>query len=107
MKWRNMELTALNATQLSVLTSAAKLVREEGYLVYATCSLIRSENEAVVDAFLAQHPDYIRVPAQARLAEAGYHLLGSAFTEQGALRLRPDLHGMDGFYAVLLQRQAT
>ncbi|MBD3766648.1 MAG: RsmB/NOP family class I SAM-dependent RNA methyltransferase [Gammaproteobacteria bacterium] len=105
MKWRNMELTALNATQLSVLTSAAKLVREEGYLVYATCSLMRCENEAVVDAFLAQHPEYVRLSAQSRLAEAGYHLPDTAFTEQGALQLRPDLHGMDGFYAVLLQRQ--
>jgi 16S rRNA (cytosine967-C5)-methyltransferase len=107
MKWRNMELTALNVTQLSVLTSAAKLVREEGYLVYATCSLMRSENEAVVDAFLAQHPEYVRLSAQSRLAEAGYQLPDTAFTEQGALQLRPDLHGMDGFYAVLLQRQAV
>ncbi len=106
MKWRNMELSALNATQLSVLTSAAKLVREQGYLVYATCSLMQCENEAVVEAFLAQHPDYVRLSAQTRLAEAGYLLAESAFTEQGALQLRPDLHGMDGFYAVLLQRQS-
>ena len=105
MKWRNMELTALNVTQLSVLTSAAKLVREEGYLVYATCSLMPSENEAVVEAFLAQHPAYVRLSAQSRLAEAGFHLSDTAFTDQGALQLRPDLHGMDGFYAVLLQRQ--
>lgn len=105
MKWRDMELTVLNATQLSVLTSAAKLVREGGYLVYATCSLMQCENEAVVDAFLAQHPDYVRLPAQARLVEAGYVLPDSAFTELGAVQLRPDLHGMDGFYAVLLQRQ--
>jgi 16S rRNA (cytosine967-C5)-methyltransferase len=105
MKWRNMELTALNATQLSVLTSAAKLVREEGYLVYATCSLMRSENEAVVEAFLAQHSDYVCLPAQQRLTEAGYALPDSAFSTLGALQLRPDLHGMDGFYAVLLQRQ--
>lgn len=105
MKWRDMELTALNATQLSVLTSAAKLVREGGYVVYATCSLMNSENEAVVEAFLAQHSDYVRLPAQQRLTEAGYVLPDSAFTDQGALQLRPDLHGMDGFYAVLLQRQ--
>jgi 16S rRNA (cytosine967-C5)-methyltransferase len=106
MKWRDMELSALNATQLSVLTAAAKLVREGGYVVYATCSLMHSENEAVVEAFLAQHSDYVRLPAQQRLAEVGYVLPDSAFSEQGALQLRPDLHGMDGFYAVLLQRQA-
>lgn len=105
MKWRDMELTELNATQLSVLTSAAKLVRDGGYVVYATCSLMHSENEAVVAAFLAQHSDYVRLSAQQRLAEVGYVLPDSAFTEQGALQLRPDLHGMDGFYAVLLQRQ--
>ncbi len=105
MKWRDMELTALSATQLSVLTSAAKLVREGGYVIYATCSLMHSENEAVVEAFLAQHSDYVRLPSQQRLVEVGYVLPDSAFTEKGALQLRPDLHGMDGFYAVLLQRQ--
>jgi 16S rRNA (cytosine967-C5)-methyltransferase len=104
MKWRSMELTSLNETQLSVLMAASKLVREGGYLVYATCSLLACENEMILQAFLAQHKDFVRISAQARLSEAGYLLPDSAFTDLGALQLRPDLHEMDGFYAVLLQR---
>ncbi|MCH9742218.1 MAG: class I SAM-dependent methyltransferase [Proteobacteria bacterium] len=107
MKWRDMTLTALNATQLSVLTSAARLTKAGGYLVYATCSLLACENEAVVSAFLASNSDYVRLPAQPELQRKGIELPTSAFTEQGALQLRPDLHQMDGFYAVLLQRKAT
>jgi hypothetical protein len=47
------------------------------------------------------------LPAQAALAAKGITLPETAFTELGALSLRPDLHGMDGFYAVLLQKVAV
>ncbi len=104
MKWRDLGLENLNKTQLSVLTSAARLVREGGYIVYATCSLLDAENEAIVQAFLATNNQFTRLPAQATLQQKGYTLPDSAFTEAGALALRPDLHGMDGFYAVLLQK---
>lgn len=104
MKWRDMELSALNETQLSVLNAAARLPREGGYLVYATCSLLACENESVVQAFLANNPPYERIPAQPVLVEKGIHLPDSAFTEAGAVQLRPQLHQMDGFYAVLLRR---
>lgn len=107
MKWRNMELAALNATQLSVLTSASKLVREGGYLVYATCSLMDCENEAVVAGFEANQADFERLSAQSILNDAGYCLPDSAFTKQGALQLRPDLHAMDGFFAVVFKRKTA
>jgi 16S rRNA (cytosine967-C5)-methyltransferase len=107
MKWRDLGLENLNKTQLSVLTSAARLVRDGGYIVYATCSLLDAENEAIVQAFLATNDKFTRLPAQTILQQKGYTLPDNAFTEKGALALRPDLHGMDGFYAVLLQKHAT
>ncbi len=103
-KWRGLDLPALQATQLSVLASASRLVKPEGYLVYATCSLLDAENEAVVTSFLANHPDFVRLSAQASLRERGIDLPDSAFNALGALQLRPDVHQTDGFYAVLLQR---
>ena len=54
----------LNALQLKLLSLAAESVRTEGQLIYATCSWLVSENEAVVDAFLAANPGYSLVSSQ-------------------------------------------
>jgi 16S rRNA (cytosine967-C5)-methyltransferase len=56
-KWRLSEDEAASypALQARILAAAAKLVKPGGRLVYATCSLLREENEAVADAFTAQH----------------------------------------------------
>ena len=107
MKGRDLGLDQLALTQASVLASASRLVREGGYLVYATCSLLDVENEAVVSGFLAQHPEFERLSAQTQLNSIDFTLPDSAFTEHGALALRPDLHNMDGFFAVLMQRKVN
>jgi 16S rRNA (cytosine967-C5)-methyltransferase len=49
----------LNAIQDDILEKAADLVAPEGWLVYATCSIFRDENEDRVAAFLSRHPDWI------------------------------------------------
>ena len=54
----------LNALQLKLLSLAAESVRAEGQLIYATCSWLVSENEAVIDAFLAANPGYSLVSSQ-------------------------------------------
>ena len=84
-KWRGLDLETLNATQLSVLNSASRLVKPEGYLVYATCSLLDAENEGVVSAFLTAHPEFERVSAKEQLTAQRIVLADSAFTAQGAL----------------------
>ena len=59
-KWRlNQErLDTLNAMQAEVIASAAPLVAEHGLLAYATCSVLASENDAIVDAFCAANPEW-------------------------------------------------
>src|SRR5204862_4209441 len=54
LKWRQPEsaVAELVAKQRSIVAAAAKLVKPGGRLVYATCSVLADENEAVVDAFL-------------------------------------------------------
>ncbi|MFN3630963.1 MAG: RsmB/NOP family class I SAM-dependent RNA methyltransferase, partial [Casimicrobiaceae bacterium] len=57
LKWRQSpeSIRELAALQSSILDAAAKLVRPGGRLIYATCSLLREENQAIVEAFLAAH----------------------------------------------------
>lgn len=48
-------LDELCKTQLDILHQASKLTAKKGYLIYATCSVLRAENESIVETFLKAH----------------------------------------------------
>lgn len=102
LKWRQSEqsVAELTAKQASILAAAATLVKPGGRLVYATCSLLNAENEAIVEAFLAAHPEFTLQPASAILGRQGVALDGDM------LRLLPHRHDTDGFFAAALERTA-
>lgn len=102
MKWRQTpeSLVELNAKQTSILASAARLVKPGGRLVYATCSLLDEENEAIVAQFLAGHEDFTLMPMKDVLAEQKIPL-----EMQDYLKLNPELHQTDGFFAAVLERK--
>ena len=102
LKWRQGDdsIAELAVKQAGILDAAAKLLRPGGRLVYATCSLLTAENEAIVDAFLARHPDFTLTPACAILASHGIELEGEL------LRLLPHRHHTDGFFAAVLDRKS-
>ncbi len=54
------QVAALPDTQLAILEGAASCLRSGGVLVYSTCTLLREENEAVTETFLARHPEFSR-----------------------------------------------
>lgn len=100
LKWRQSpaSVAELVQRQRSILAAAARLPQPGGRLVYATCSLLAEENEAVVDDFLRAHPGYRRLHCREVLAEHGIDIdVGEDF------RVLPGTHGMDGFYAAVLQ----
>jgi len=101
LKWRQPEsaVAELARKQTAILDSAATLVKPGGRLVYATCSVLPDENEDVVAAFLAAHPDFAPANAAAELARAGI-----ALDTGTALQLLPHVHGCDGFHAAVLSR---
>lgn len=104
LKWRQspQSVEELTAKQQAILASAARLLKPRGRLVYATCSLLPEENEAIVEAFLAAHPEYKLVPASQALQDARIPL------EMGDyLKLQPQVHGTDGFFAAVVERTAT
>ena len=102
LKWRQHPeaLASLLETQARILREAAACVAPGGRLVYASCSILPEENEAQVQAFLDEHPEF-------SLLEAGPILEDRCAVPQmdgPFLRLRPDRHGTDGFFAAVMQR---
>ncbi len=93
------DVARLVTLQTTLLQKYAALVKPGGVIVYATCSLLDDENEAVVAAFLQNDPAFSLVPARQRLADAG------AVVDVGdTLRLDPVRHGTDGFFSAVLRR---
>jgi 16S rRNA (cytosine967-C5)-methyltransferase len=93
-------LAELNVKQRAILDSAATLLKPGGRLVYGTCSLLAEENEDIVTAFLASHPEFKLVPAGAILEKQGVKLQGVG----EYLRLYPHVHHTDGFFAAVLEK---
>ncbi|SFC38888.1 RsmB/NOP family class I SAM-dependent RNA methyltransferase [Collimonas sp. OK412] len=101
-KWRQTPeaIVEMNAKQIAILSSAARLVKSGGRLVYGTCSLLDEENDAIAAQFLASHEDFSLVPMKDVLAEQKIEL------EMGDyLKLLPHQHQTDGFFAAVFVRK--
>ena len=104
------DVDRMAALQRAMLAHAAALVRPQGLLVYATCSLEPEEGAMQIEAFLAARPDFERAPIVA--AEIGAE--PEWITALGELRTLPfhleqeppGYSGLDGFYVARLRRTA-
>jgi len=111
LKWRQslQAVEEMTVKQAAILASAARLLKPGGRLVYATCSVLPQENEAIAEAFSAAQPDFepldagqlladLKVPGAERLCSGGENGLRY-------LRLWPHLHQTDGFFAAIWQKK--
>ncbi|MFN3842788.1 MAG: 16S rRNA (cytosine(967)-C(5))-methyltransferase RsmB [Rehaibacterium terrae] len=95
-KWHRREddIAALCTVQARLLDALWSTLRPGGRLLYATCSLLRTENAEQIAAFLARTPDAVAQPLDARFGHP-----------DGAGRQRfPGEDGMDGFFYALLRK---
>jgi 16S rRNA (cytosine967-C5)-methyltransferase len=101
LKWRfeAQDIAELNLKQTAILARAAKLVKAGGRLIYATCSLLKDENENIAENFLNANPDFSLVPANVILAQQQIKIDTGKY-----LNLLPHLHGTDGFFAAVFER---
>ena len=96
-RYKNLAQTErLPALQGKILSVQADYVRPGGVLLYSTCTVLKRENEAVVDAFLRERQDFVCEP---------FRLPGELFAERGMLTLLPCEHGTDGFFMAKLRRR--
>lgn len=92
-------INELNKQQISILSSAAKLVKDKGYLVYATCSILKRENDDIVNQFIESNPEFKIVDIHDVLDNPKLH------NQSKFLKLLPNIHQTDGFFACLLQKE--
>lgn len=107
LKWRQspQSVTELTAKQSAILASAARLLKPGGRIVYATCSLLRAENEEIAAAFTTAHSGFRRLSIRELLEQAKVADAANLCSEDGMdLRLWPHQHGTDGFYAAAWEK---
>jgi 16S rRNA (cytosine967-C5)-methyltransferase len=95
LRLKDSDLAELLPKQAAILDQASRLLKIGGHIIYATCSLLREENDMQIEAFLTRHPNFTRRPIADPLPAA---LHGPA------LRLTPKTHHTDGFFAAIMER---
>ncbi len=96
-RYKNPEdMTGLPDLQLAILKNQARYVKPGGTLIYSTCTLLREENEGVVERFLADHKDFYTeaLPLPAVFPK----------NESGMLALVTGEYDTDGFFICRLRR---
>jgi 16S rRNA (cytosine967-C5)-methyltransferase len=94
------DIDKLPEVQKRLLTAVWGLLARGGRLVYATCTVTRSENRDLLAAFLRSTPDAVTVPAESWL---GWPNLGEA--DDYGRQILPGEAGADGFYYAALTKR--
>ena len=104
-RWRldPADLHRMPELQLAIARRALDLVAPGGRLIYATCTLLRAENQAVVERLLAENGDLAIVPPKEIWSAARAAPLTDA--SGSFMELLPHRHGTDGFFAAVLRRK--
>jgi 16S rRNA (cytosine967-C5)-methyltransferase len=99
-KWRLTKRSVLHMARIQwmMLQKCAEYVKEGGFLVYSTCSVMVEENEMLVERFLKWHPEFRLVEAKPRIGLAGFR------GQTECQRLYPHLHNCNGFFIAKLQK---
>ena len=94
-RYKNKEdIEKLPKLQASILETNSAYLKNGGTLVYSTCTLNPAENQKIVEAFLAAHPDFALCPFTA-----------GTLSSNGMLEILPYEYDTDGFFIAKLRKQ--
>ncbi|MES2607975.1 MAG: RsmB/NOP family class I SAM-dependent RNA methyltransferase [Pseudomonadota bacterium] len=111
------DIAELQALQRTILTKAAPMVKPSGWLIYATCSVLKAENQDQITWFLENHPEFKLVTdkcTENEIITATFYKDLKANIKQSAndpldnvlgLQLLPHVHQTDGFFISIMIRQ--
>ncbi len=88
-------LAGLPGVQRRILEAQATQLKPGGVLVYSTCTILKRENEELVEAFLRDHPEFSPEP---------FALPGVGSVPTGMKTLLPCVEGTDGFFIAKLKK---
>ena len=92
------DVRKLARIQTNMLNKASKLVKPGGALVYSTCSIIRAENDDIVEEFLAHNSDFELDSAKGKFAD-------DVVSAEGYIKTYPAFEKLDGAFAARLKRK--
>ncbi|MCK4606792.1 MAG: 16S rRNA (cytosine(967)-C(5))-methyltransferase RsmB [candidate division Zixibacteria bacterium] len=84
--------------QTRMINHAAGLVKPGGVMVYSTCTIIRDENDQVVEEFLLRHDDF-------ELESGAQFFHSELISERGFVKTYPTINGLDGSFCARLKRK--
>ena len=90
------EISSLPSIQRDILNNLSRYVRPGGTLLYCTCTILREENENIVQDFLSSHEQF----------EPCDFKIGSSDSLNGCYTFYPNIDGTDGFFVSKLKRRA-
>ncbi len=98
-KWKREpeDIEMLNQIQSNILENAVKLLKPNGVIVYSTCTIEAAENQEIVQAFIAKHPEF-------KLEPADEFVDRSVVSKEGYIETFPHRNDMDGSFAARLRK---
>ncbi|MFH1685951.1 MAG: 16S rRNA (cytosine(967)-C(5))-methyltransferase RsmB [bacterium] len=92
------DITNLARMQARMIDKAATLVRPGGLLVYSTCTIIRDENDQIIEEFLLRHPDF-------ELETGAEYFPPELVSERGFVKTYPSIEGLTGAFCARMTRR--
>ena len=102
LNWSQENVQACATRQLAILETANKMLKQNGYLLYSTCTFSPEENECVISEFCSKH-DYTIVPLNYEGAVKGIKI--EQVSTDGCLRFYPHKFMGEGQFVALLQKK--
>ena len=93
------DLASLTEIQEQLLDTAYRLIKEDGIIVYSTCTVEYAENEGIVRRFLEKHPDMTMAPLTALDSHESLEI------KDDMLQILPQHFGSDGFFVAALRKK--
>ncbi len=102
-KWRltKRSMLGMSKIQAEMIEQCAEYVKDDGFLVYSTCSITVEENEMVIENFLKLHPEFKLVESKPRIGLPGLRGLTKC------QRLYPHIHECNGFFVAKLKKETA